>query len=75
MWPYKCVFEGRLHDRFADPSRSGIDTQRVVNRLLGRFGAGRLAHVHGAPVGTAEVMRCWPSRMRRNVVQLACSPA
>ena len=53
-WHYKCVFEDRLHECLADPSRSGLDAQGIVDRLLGRLGAGRLAHVHGAPVGTAE---------------------
>ena len=54
VWHYKCVFEDRLHDRLADPSRGGIDTQCVVDRLLGWFSAGRLAHVQGAPVGAGE---------------------
>ena len=45
VWHYKCVFEDRLHDRLAAPSRGGIDTQCVVDRLLGWFGASRLAHV------------------------------
>ena len=53
-WHYKCAIEDRLHDRLAGPSRSGSDAQGVVNRLLGRFGTGGLAHVQGAPVGTAE---------------------
>ena len=54
VWHYKCVSEDRLHDRLAGPSRSGSDAQGVVDRVLGRFGAGRFAHVQGAPVGTAE---------------------
>ena len=33
-WHYKCVLEDRLHDRLADPSWSGIDTQGVVDCLL-----------------------------------------
>ena len=53
-WHYNCVFEDRLHERFADPSRSGVDPQRVVDRLLGRLGASRLAHVQRAPVGAPE---------------------
>ena len=53
-WHYKCAFEDRLHERLAGPSRSGSDAQGVVDRLLGRFGTGRLAHVQGAPVGAAE---------------------
>ena len=53
-WHYKCAFEDRLHDRLAGPSRSGSDAQGVVDRLLGRFGTGRLAQVQGAPVGAAE---------------------
>ena len=44
----------RLHDRSAGPFRSGPDAQGVVERLLGRFGAGRLAHMQGAPVGAEE---------------------
>ena len=54
VWHYKCVFEDWLHERLADPSWGGVDSQRVVDRLLGWFGAGRLAHVQGAPVGAAE---------------------
>ena len=54
VWHYKCVFEDWLHDRLADPSRGGVDSQRVVDRLLGWFGASRLAHVQGAPVGATE---------------------
>ena len=50
VWHYKCVFEDRLHERLADPSRGGIDPQRVVDRLLGWFGASGLAHVQGAAV-------------------------
>ena len=53
-WRYKCVFEDRLHDRLAGPSRDGIETQRVVDHLLGRFGPRCLAHVQGPPVGAAE---------------------
>ena len=54
VWHYKCVLEDWLHDRLADPSRGGVDSQRVVDRLLGWFGASRLAHVQGAPVGATE---------------------
>ena len=53
-WHYKCAFVDRLHERLAGPSRSGSDAQGVVERLLGRFGAGRLAHVQGVPVGATE---------------------
>ena len=53
-WHYKCAFEDRLHECLAGSSRSGSDAQGVVDRLLGRFGTGRLAHVQGAPVATAE---------------------
>ena len=53
-WHYKCVFEDRLHERLAGPSRSRSDAQGVVDRLLGRFGAGRLAHMQGAPVCATE---------------------
>ena len=53
-WHYKCVPEDPLHERLSDPSRSGADTQGVVDRLLRRFGAGRLAHVQSAPVGATE---------------------
>ena len=54
VWHYKCVLEDWLHDGLSGPSRGGVDSQRVVDRLLGWFGAGRLAHVQGAPVGAAE---------------------
>ena len=54
VWHYTCVPDDRLHDGLGDPSRSGPDAQGIVDRLLGRFGAGRFAHVQGAPVGTAE---------------------
>ena len=30
VWHCKRVFEDRLHDRLADPSRGGVDSQRVV---------------------------------------------
>ena len=53
-WHYKCAFEDRLHERLAGPSGSRSDTQGIVERLLGRFGAGRLAHVQGTPVGATE---------------------
>ena len=53
-WHYNCVIEDRLHERLADPSRGGVDPQRVVDRLLRRLGAGRLAHVQRAPVGASE---------------------
>ncbi len=53
-WLYRWVFEGLLHEGFAGSSGSGINAQGFVDGQLGWFGAGRFAHVQGAPFSTAE---------------------
>ncbi len=39
---------------FLNPSRAGIAAQRLDDRQLRRLGAGRLAHMQGAPIRSAE---------------------
>ena len=53
-WHYNCVLEDNLDDCFADPSRCGVDVQSIVDGLLGRFGAGGLAHMQRRTVGASE---------------------
>ena len=53
-WHYNCVLKGNLDDCFAGPSRCGVDAQSIVDGLLGRFGAGGLAHVQCRAVGASE---------------------
>ena len=53
-WHYKCAPTGLLHNALSDPSRSGVDAQGIIDRLLRCFGTGRFAHVQRTPVRTAE---------------------
>ena len=53
-WHYNCVLKGNLDDCFAAPSRCGVDAQSIIDGLLGRFGAGDLAHVQCRAVGASE---------------------
>ena len=53
-WHDKCVLKSNLDDCFADPARCGVDAQGIVDGLLGRFGAGGLAHMQRRGVGASE---------------------
>ena len=43
-----------VNPSFSDPSRSGVNDQGIVDRLLRRFRTGRFAHEQRSPVLTAE---------------------